>query len=239
MRPGPPRVERAAGARPSLRPASALGGALTLAAVIGLGAYGYSQFTRRPPRSSRCRTVRTSLRLRCPTTLATPPSCSESVCAGATYFIRNARIRSGRAGVGSCESQGVTDCRARLTRRLEHSGDSTRCHHFVRGRKSGVLTSDVSVASVAHLPALQEFSHDRGRPVTFNGITPYRWPAAFRPGRSRPAKAPPSRRHWSPTVLVRRSDRRGADTRWQIYVADRKDDPLGRGAARGRLASAP
>jgi cold shock CspA family protein len=110
MRPGPPRVERAAGARPSLRPASALGGALTLAAVIGLGAYGYSQFTRRT--SAVESTAGTA-----PDQSTSPLSnyscdgrtaCSEmSSCAEATYFIRNCpntKMDGDGDGV-PCESQ--------------------------------------------------------------------------------------------------------------------------------------
>jgi cold shock CspA family protein len=111
MRPGRPRVERPARARPSRRrPASTLGGALMLAAVIGLGAYGYSQYT---GRASAVESTAGSA----PGQLTSPLSsyscdgrtmCSEMTsCAEATYFIRNCpntKMDGDGDGV-PCESQ--------------------------------------------------------------------------------------------------------------------------------------
>jgi len=111
MRPGPPRFERSVSTRPSRRrPVSTLSGALMFAAVIGLGAYGYSQYT------GRSSAVESTTRP-APDQLGSSLSgyscdgrtmCSQMTsCAEATFFIRNCpNTKMDGDGDGlPCESQ--------------------------------------------------------------------------------------------------------------------------------------
>lgn len=111
MRPGQPSIKPSAIARASRRPpASMFGSALTLAAIVGLGAYGYSQYVQRA--SSIEATAEKS-----PARFASPSSryacdgrtmCSQMTsCGEATFFIRNCpstQMDGDEDGV-PCESQ--------------------------------------------------------------------------------------------------------------------------------------
>ncbi len=111
MRPGQRAAGRPASARDRQRPQGRrLGGVLTLLAVAGLGAYGYSQYTRRV-------TPAKDAASEAPIQVESPSSryscdgrtrCSQMTsCAEATYFIRNCRgtQMDGDGDGEPCESQ--------------------------------------------------------------------------------------------------------------------------------------